>query len=83
MIDPATLTPEQYAGRACVIDPAHPVWPDSIPVGLLGLDLHYVHACPGHCARQVDALVMERTPSPAHRPVMSARAGARRQPVAS
>ena len=68
MIDPATLTPDQYAGTACVVD-GYPVYPGAVPVGLLGdvEDLHFVYACPGPCARQVDALVMERTPKPADR----------------
>lgn len=59
MIDPATLTPEQYAGIACVVD-GHPVYAGAIRVGVLGEDGHFVYACPGMCARKVDGLVMER-----------------------
>lgn len=59
MIDAATLT----AGHACVVDAGHAVYPGAVRVGVLGRDTHFVYACPGQCARQVDALVMERPDS--------------------
>lgn len=59
MIDPEKLTDEQYAGNACVVNPSHPGFP-GVQVGFLGPDNHPVYACLGRCARQLDALVMER-----------------------
>lgn len=61
MIDPKTLTPEQQAGTACVVD-GQPVYPGAYRVGYLGPDEHPVYACCLACFRQLDALVLERDP---------------------
>jgi hypothetical protein len=59
VIDPADLSPEQYAGHACVLD-GYPLPPHAVAVGLLGWDGHYVFACPHHPASLIPQLVMER-----------------------
>lgn len=60
-IDPATLSPAQYNGAACVVHGGllQPGMP-RVAVGLLGptIRLHYVYACL-LCARTVTQLVLE------------------------
>lgn len=61
-IDADTLSSNQAAGWACVVNELHLFQPGSkrICVGLLGDDLHEVYACPGTCVRSVSQLVMAR-----------------------
>lgn len=76
MIDPATLTYAQRAGRVCVLC-GYPLYlPTAVRVGLV--KGHYVYRCPHHRADEMTHLVLERTPRPARRPV-SVPAGARHQ----
>jgi hypothetical protein len=67
-VDVSALTMAQYLGTACVVD-GHVFGQAEQPVrvGLLGNDLHPVHACARVCARQVERLVSELRPKHALR----------------